>query len=110
MQNFNIDMQMEGIMRIGQVKLALDQHAALNVSKTTLANAMNKVPYSQNGYTGNPNVGFVRKMYTPTYFFEIRVSVIYATFAEVVFFIVFFLFTTDSGIIKNKPVLKGSLF
>jgi hypothetical protein len=91
--------------RIRQVKLALDQHAALNVSKTTLANAINKVPYSQNRYTGNPNVGFFGNMYTPTYFFEIRVSVIYATFAEVVFFIAFFAYIHMATIPDSPKVV-----
>lgn len=40
------------------------QYAGVNVSKMTLANAIPKVPYSQNGYMGNPNVGFVGNMYT----------------------------------------------
>jgi uncharacterized protein YvpB len=40
------------------------QYKGVNVDKMTLANKIQKVPYQQNGYMGNPNVGFVGNMFT----------------------------------------------
>ncbi|MCO7176430.1 C39 family peptidase [Sporolactobacillus kofuensis] len=40
------------------------QNAGVQVSKMELASKIHKVPYYQNGYYGDPNVGFVGTMYS----------------------------------------------